>query len=364
MDEPQHQTAFTNRDDERSQLLHPPPLLNIYGEYGIGKTRLLEWAIDEWRKSGIVLHVKLEEATGDAENAIRRCAELLRGKIVAEEARVPGTHASEADGVLHGIRRLAEVHPVFLAFDTTEGLHSNAAFWSWMEVNIVGPLLSEPQVKQIFAGRIPVPWRRAEVRLSVELLRIERIPEEDESQLIRSAIAARNGGRPEAILGRWINAIARLSYGLPRLVEALAETMTQIAGTEQMNETELDQRLAERVRGFIYEDLFRDVAAEWRDILWWACVPERFDAESLKAYLQEVKPCLAGHEEYYYIKGIQDLRLHYMVVSADARGNRLSGVLQDVVRGCFRRVAPADYARAEQAWQACIKRRQPDEVVC
>ena len=153
----------------------------------------------------------------------------------------------------------------------------------------------------------------------------------------------------------WIKVTAELSYGLPRLIETLVQTVLDNRDLQILTADELTAQLAGKVREFIKSELFKGIPEPWPDILNWASVPKHFDALSLRRCLQKADPSLdAGKEDYFYIQGIQDLRLRYTLVSSDQNGNRLSGVLRDIVRTSFQLTEPEKFQRAEKAWNEVL----------
>ncbi|MCD6327174.1 hypothetical protein J7M28_06435, partial [bacterium] len=72
-----------------------------------------------------------------------------------------------------------------------------------------------------------------------------------------------------------------------------------------------------------------------------------FDVTILQRYLKQVEPNLVkGQPDYFFIQGITRLRIRHTVVWREASGNRLHGVIKDIVRHCQKILYPDRYRRA------------------
>ncbi|MFW5703128.1 MAG: AAA family ATPase, partial [Candidatus Dojkabacteria bacterium] len=165
-------TEFIDRFKEVEEVCKPVDednrLLIIYGESGVGKTSLLEKALEDIKQhypdpEALAFIVNFESFASEANQR----ASLLR-TMAQESGGVLnyGVWRNEEQAAGQMIARLNEVvakRPVYLMFDTTEVLQENTEFWEWMQKYIVEPLVVEGEVKQIFAGRVPAPLRRGEV---------------------------------------------------------------------------------------------------------------------------------------------------------------------------------------------------------
>jgi len=137
---------------------------------------------------------------------------------------------------------------IMLLFDTTELLQTEMKFWTWLETNLVGPLVLDGGIRQVFAGRNcrtlaedrgaaqstnhfvkKLPSRLYLRGLAVSLLKFRGL-EWDEDKL-------------ENIL---VNIMDRFSFGHPRLALALAEKIISDWNTKTVKEYLADKATYER----------------------------------------------------------------------------------------------------------------------
>ena len=60
-------------------------------------------------------------------------------------------------------------------------------------------------------------------------------------------------------------------------------------------------------------------------------------------------PELREKPDYFFIREVARLRTHNTVVWREQRGDRLHGLIQDIVRQCLKTMDPEQYRRACQA---------------
>jgi len=360
-------TAFQNRKKELARIMEnarQTNLLNIYGEAGIGKTRLLTEAkariLDE-HPSALVLVINL--ALLVAEGSVSEQIEALLRAILRKGERWLEADRGGRDEVVAGqiavqLNKHAKRIPVMLMFDNTEKLQENMEFWDWMEAYLIGPLAVEGRVQQIFAGRVPVPWRRVEVRRAVDLVRLEPLSPEEEGEgeeqedparaLVRDALEEEGFDvENEEQTENAADLIIDLSFGHPLLSERLAAYLTEHWDPSR-DEGETKKELCEEViEPFIEEEFLEGITPPWNKIIYWASILDRFDATILQEYLDRVGlPEVEGKPDFFFIQGISRLRIHDTVIWRERRGDRLHGVIRDIVRQNFRILRPDDYRRA------------------
>jgi hypothetical protein len=349
--------SFQDREHEIEQICTPVDqnaLLNVYGEAGIGKSCLLHEAAQRLRKASppaLVLEVDLKPLAGVPAN---RPETALRALIAQSKGQLTGVWQSVEQIAGQVVAQLIELTvrdvPVVLMFDTTEGIQEDMEFWRWMEANLVGPLAVEGQVRQIFAGRVPVPWRRIEVRRALRLLRLDPLSTQDAARdLVKEVLRQQNPDLEEETLEQAIGLVMEFSFGHPLLSEKLAQYVAPRwpASAPDRFRQELGEQV---VKPFIGQCLFDDIDHPWGEILWWASVLDWFDATILQRYLGRVdQELVEGHPDYFFIQGITRLRIRYTVVWREASGDRLHGVIADIVRHCLMVLSPDRYHSACQS---------------
>jgi hypothetical protein len=353
----QYYAPYQGRRDELDRICTEADqylLLNIYGEVGIGKSRLLDEAAQRLRAKlppALVLMVDLKSWVDASTN---RPEWLMRALVAQSEGQLSSTGRSAeqiAGEVVAQLNTIANRVPVYLIFDTTEVLQEDMDFWRWMEEHLVGPLAVEGVVRQVFAGRVPVPWRRIEVRRSLELLSLGPLfPQGAARNLVREVLQKQNPAlATDRAVEEAIGLILEFSFGHPLLSETLATTVAfrWPVSSPSMFRHELCEQV---IKPFIELHLFEGIEDPWGKILWWASVLDWFDATVLQRYLGRVAPALVeGQSDFFFIQGITHLRIHNTVVWREERGDRLHGVIGDIVRHCFEVMDPTQYRRACQA---------------
>ncbi|HDQ72381.1 MAG TPA: hypothetical protein ENN19_09825 [Chloroflexi bacterium] len=344
--------TFQNRQPELKKLIMDPgSLWNVYGEAGIGKSRLLEEFANCFQEDPPALVLKLDMkqvANGGADRRER----LLRAMIAQAKDWIQGhwTNPEQAAGqIVNQLNDLTKRMPVLLLCDTTEVLQENMDFWRWMEAHVVGPLVVEGRVQQVFAGRVPVPWRRVEVRRALKLMPLTPLSATGAARdLIREVLIQENSDlEAQESLDELLELILTLSFGHPLLSKELASFMALRWPTER-SPADVQRMLCQRVvQPIVKERFFKNVSAPWDEILRLASVLNWFDATILQRYLQRVAPTLIeDRSDYFFIQGITRLRIQNTVVWREERGDRLHGVIGDIVRHCFQVTEPEAYRQA------------------
>ncbi len=326
-------------------------LLNIYGETGIGKSRLLQEAErnlrEKNRSSVLVLRIDLEKLKDVTDCSIA----VLRALLDQAVGRVTSTsHNAEqvAADIVWQLSELTQYIPVYLMFDTTEALQENDTFWDWLHKNVTEPLVVERRVKQIYAGRIPVPWRRFELRRAVKLWPLgPLVPVDTNRMFVEQALLQGNPALKEREdFQSAIDVVLEFSFGHPLLSEKLAAYVA-VHWPPERSLVEYKRILGEQeVMVFIKETLFRGIEQPWIDILWWASALDWFDPTILQEYLKHVMSKLGNEPDYFFICGVARLRKHNRVIWQESRGDRLHGLIQDIVRQCFKTVDIDEYQHA------------------
>jgi hypothetical protein len=349
--------AFQNREEELERICTDTDqvaLLDVYGEAGIGKSRLLDEAAQRMRAKSppaLVLKVDFRPLAGELaarpESILHSLSAQAQGRL-GDEWRDLG-HVD--DQVVARLSALTGRMPVLLMFDTTEVLQKDMDFWRWMEEHLVGPLAVEGQVRQVFAGRVPAPWRRIEVRRALELLPLDPLSPQDAAQrLIQEVLQTQNPALEEGrTLEQAIGLVLEFSFGHPLLSERLATDVASRCSALPLDT--FKRELCEQVvRPFVEQHLFEGVEHPWNEILWWASVLDWFDVTVLQCYLRRVAPVLIEDKpDVFFIQGITRLRIHNTVVWREEHGDRLHGVIGDIVRHCLEVVDPERYRRACRA---------------
>ena len=354
---------FQNRNSEIKQLLGEPgerALWYIYGEAGIGKSALLAelsvrirsgappcgtdslvvlvdmamlGEVDDAARPALLLesvHKQLEDTDGNSQRNDDRSAAALAAHIIERSYRMP----------------------VYLLFDATEAVQQDPAFWAWFEEALVSPLAVEGTLHQIFAGRIPVPWDRYEIRRTAKPLRIEPLKQDSiVRRLIKDTILGRNPGLKESPwLPDVIDVINDLAAGHPQLLIQLSrDVLDQWPGDEHQAQLELRHTLCvATVKPFVKNNLFEGIDDTWQAILWWASVLKWFDLTILPAYLQLVMPALR-EDDYFFLQGINRLRQQHTVVWREKMGDQLHGVIADIVARCMQTLEPDNFRKANAA---------------
>ena len=346
---------FQDREDVLDELCAPVSqslLLNVFGETGIGKSRVLQEAARKLQRDGpsLVLRIDMEKLADAAD----RPTAVLRALIDQAEGRVSGIwqSAEQVAGIIVArLGALAMHTPVYLMFDTTEALQEDSAFWDWLHQNLTEPLVIDGRVKQLYAGRIPVAWRRFELRRAVKLLPLGPITPVDASRtLVKQALVQSNPTLQDAeTLLQAIDMVLEFSFGHPLLSERLAAYVAGHWPTTQPLSQFKEKLCTREVAPFIKQSLFQDIESPWDEVLWWASVLDWFDPTILQQYLKRVMPELGEKPDYFFIREVARLRTHNTVVWREQRGDRLHGLIQDIVRQCLKTMDAERYQSACRA---------------
>lgn len=349
-------TAFYNRIDELIKIspdTNRYRLITIYGEAGIGKTRLLAELAEQQRANdpkALILRTDLRSLYIPGEDV----RDSVLGDLIQQGQPwlVGYKHSREqmAAEIVSKLCALAASFPIVWICDTTEAMQEQKDFWNWLEEFLVGPLI-EARVWQIFAGRVPTPWRRPEVRRAVQLLRLDPLDPEVEARALVTEVLQQTArrARDEESLATATSLVLEFSFGHPLLCEDLG---TYVARHWPAHPPKNCRReLGTKVVGpFIEQRMLSQVEHPWDGFVKWLSVLDSFDASILLRYLPRVDPSIPKNQpEDFYIKGISRLRLRNAVLWSEDEGTRLYGVLRDIVQHWFQVVHPGDYARGCRA---------------
>lgn len=355
-----HEDLFVGREAELKRLTthlnEPRPLINIYGEAGIGKTSLLQATSRhlEEHESALVIVVDLEEIKPPN---IERPRAVLREFISQSKDMLSGEWVQVdivARRIVDQLNALAFERTVAIFFDTTEVLHQDRDFWTWIEKKIVGPLLVEQRVSLVFSGRVPVPWRRIEVRRKLQLMPLKPLMPPPAEQLVMETLkdAAWFNDATDSARDLAVDLILMISCQHPGLMRALADEIKTAPWPPDDIEQHKRYLCESIVKPFIDDELFKSIPEheqEWKRILWWLSIWDWFNVTIVVEYLNHVDQALAeGREDFYFIAGLSRLRTQHTVVFQvePEGGDRLHGTIRDIVRTCFRITEPDNYKHA------------------
>jgi hypothetical protein len=352
-------TEFIDRFKEVEEVCKPVDednrLLIIYGESGLGKTSLLEKAIEDIKQrypQALAFIVDFDSFTPETNQrtALLRAMAQESGGVLNY-----GVWRNEEQAAGQMIARLNEVvakRPVYLMFDTTEVLQENTEFWEWMQKYIVEPLVVEGDVKQIFAGRVPAPLRRGEVGNARKLLQLGPIgPDKEAAALVHNALKKANPDLDvsDAPMEQITKLILEFSFGHPMLTEKIATYVAE-RWPFRVREDAGKEICKHVVKPFIDNVLFEGVKSPWKEILWWASILDSFSADILNRYIERVAPDLiVDEDDYFFFEGIGKLKTQKTVLWRAEEGERLQGLIQDITERCFKTLDPKKYQKACQA---------------
>ncbi len=359
---------FQGRTDEKACLCpsngSDSQLINVYGEPGMGKTRLLAEAASELRCRSIqqvVCHADFD--TFKEFHSSHWQSKLLRALVTSADGRL--TYAGNEPTAAEIVDQLSALPgpPPVLMFDTTEVVHDNPPFLDWLEAEVIVPLLTRSKVRMVFAGRTRVPWpgRRpiSDVKKLIPLNTLEKaLPDDPAQQLVREILRLRPLGLDDAQVDKLTDVVINLSCCHPELAKCLAYS-TVIDG--QTFGQRLSGRLArEVVRPFINTEWFKGLKAPWPQILWSASILPWFDSDVLRDFLQAYKPTLApDSRDAFFIQGISDIMTTTAAVIWAEGGYRLNDAIREITRHCWQLNSRTDYDHARKCareiWQKFIR---------
>lgn len=368
-------TSFFDREAELQQVCAgvDMPLLNIYGEAGIGKSSLLSEVEARLKmRDGPVLILRADlSSLADCEPA-NRPQTLLRQLIapVVEAERLEQISQRDVDEAADELvtvltRRAAQGEAVVLMYDETEKVQEDAAFWKWLETALIGPLVAEGLARQVLAGRVPAPLKRFENRRVVRLIELEPLSVTADAralaeQIIRETAPPSGSHQMECA----VDLVLDLSRGHPALTIELSRHVAAHLTEIQPGQSDAGSAIAGLrralcqtvVKPFIDRFFFADMDDTWREILWQASLLDWFTTTILQAYLERAAPALVeGRNEYFFIGGINRLRLRNTVVWRTTRGDSVYGVIAGIVRRCYEVLWPEQYAAALNAAAATLR---------
>lgn len=346
-----HSSLFYGREKWLSILCDPEhPLINLYGETGIGKTRLLLEAANDLSNATppvVTFFLPLSEFLDSTVTAPEQLMQQLCDYMVEiSEGRLGQGREEE---VVAQLITLSERVPVVVIYDNTEPFQENIAFWGWLEKKLVSVLTREVCVRQIFAGRIPVPWRDIQIRRVVEVRPLDPLLESAGRDLALDIFKTEKPNQDyDEELESAIQLSLEFSYGHPGLLESLAK-YTAIHWPHHIDRDFRKELCHEIVKPFVNQNFFKDVEEPWDQVLWWISPLEWFDPTILQMYLPKVAAALVEDKpDYFYVKGLARLRNWNTVVWRSANGDQLHGTIGNIVRNCLKTLEPEPYLQANR----------------
>ncbi len=358
---------FIDRDKEIKRLCEEsdrPTLLNVFGEAGIGKTALKEAVKKHKSPQTIFLEIDLSEFVTRASLSHLQICEAIVDRLI-EEAKpyITGSLPRDLEGKTAVLSlklvQLSEKIPTYLFVDTTETMQDNLQFWGWIEKNIASGLAMDGKIHQVYLGRLPVPWRRFELRRIVHLMPLKPLEAvEDRYSLVITGLGEveeiRHLGQDR--LDEVVGVVIELTQGHPELTIAVTASRT-LNQTVTNIESSLDRHALQVelcrdvVEPYVKQHFFNVDSPFWSGILWDMSVLKWFDPIILQRFAKVVMPKLAPAEndQYFYIDGIGKLAVQNTVVWYAEQGYQLSGLIAGITRTCYRLLHPQAYQRALEA---------------
>jgi hypothetical protein len=348
-------SEFKDRRKQIEEISGAPPrfvLYSLHGEGGIGKTRLILQAqktIQENEPRAHILIVDLRLIDASHPNP----EELLLRRL---SDQVPGLNLDPWQNSIQGANRLvsllnqvAEEQRVAVFYDTSEAMAGQRDFWDWMEEHLVGPLVVERKVQQVFAGRMPVAWQRFEIRRECHQVQLFPLDtQKDAPEQIDSVLEHTNPALTPEQRDEITRVTLEYSFGLPALSERIAQFLAQ--GWPPAPGASIRPVLCEKVvQPFIEQHLFAGIEKPWPDFLWWLSPLDIIDPDIIQDYLPRVAGVEAqGQNDFFFRQGVTRLRLQYTVAWQAEEGDCFYGVIGQIVRQCFKTLRFHDYQEANR----------------
>ncbi len=329
-------------------------LINVHGEAGIGKSSLLKKAqqkLQKQKQKPWVILINLADIKAPDHESCR--ALLLEALLEQTGSNMDAFwHTQDNTGkteiILAHLQTLARDRPLYMFYDTTEVFLEDAECWRWIEKSLVEPLITtDLPVTQVFAGRVPVLWRSFTARRVLQDLPLGPIePDGDIRKIIKEAVQEQITELAAEDLETITKLVLDFSLSHPALSKQIATFVSHHFCKTQTLITR-DIICKQIVAPFIEQSLFEYIEEPWKQILWWASVLERFDATILQRYLSKAAPALVeNQQDYFFSQGIGQLRRHNILEWSTAEGDRLRGLIKDIVRHCLQILDPERYCRA------------------
>lgn len=348
------ESTFQNRNTELETLLNPPSsLITVYGEAGIGKTRLLKEAVVKHKQRSPAAYVLWTDLAPLSRVSSRLETSLLRLLIEEAEGNLHGVWTDEQEvvaGIVEQLREKAQQNPALLVFDNSEALQEEGEFWRWLELNLVGPLLSATNLYLIFVGRIPPPWRRFEVRQALTVLPLKPLDlEAAGNALILDVLSQFNESLDPEAQQEAATLVNDLAFGHPLLSEKVAAYVAPRWPPDDLEAFQVEV-CRDVVKPFIQETFFANIESPWDEWLWSMSVLDWFDTTILPTYLAQLDPeKVEEKSDFYFIQEISRLRVEKRILWQEERGDCMHGVIGDIVEQCLEILEPERYRCANIA---------------
>lgn len=357
-------TPFIDRNEDIERICEEsdrPTLLNVFGEAGIGKTALKEEVKKRRSSETIFFEIDLSEFVTRASLSYLQICEAIVNRLI-EQARpyitgtLPRDLEDKAAILTLKLVQLSEKAPTYLIVDTTETMQDNLQFWGWIEKNIASGLAMDGRIHQVYLGRLPVPWRRFELRRIVHLIPLKPLAvAEDGRSLVVACLQEHEETRYLAPprLDAVVKTIVELTQGHPELTIGVTTSATLIQAVTDI-ESGLDRHALqiklcrEVVEPYVKQHFFNVDSPFWSRILWDMSVLRWFDPIILQRFAKVVMRDLApaADDQYFYIDGIGKLAVQNTVVWYAEQGYQLSSLVAGIARTCYHLLYPEAYESA------------------